>query len=163
MRHAPIGKLITAATGPSTSSTAKTNRESEKRPFCENLAWLSRFTLLLMRQHPGCLSLVMKRRSCGWNDSLTEVLTSVNSWCALALRARRVETSSNCTTQPSQSTRSRQLREQTASTDPQFARRLLEFRLAATGNESDSLRNTLSRWPTRHGKAGRLSSARPGE
>lgn len=42
----------------------------------ENFAWLSRFTLSLLKQHPGKLSLAMKRRSCGWNDDyLLQVLT----------------------------------------------------------------------------------------
>ncbi len=42
----------------------------------ENFAWLTRFTLSLLKQHPDKASLVMKRRSCGWNDSfLLEVLT----------------------------------------------------------------------------------------
>lgn len=41
----------------------------------ENFAWLNRFTLSLIKQHPGKRSLVMKRRSCGWNDNfLLEVL-----------------------------------------------------------------------------------------
>jgi len=34
----------------------------------ENFAWLNRFTLSLLKQHPDRTSLVMKRRSCGWND-----------------------------------------------------------------------------------------------
>lgn len=42
----------------------------------ENFAWLSRFTLSLLKQHPGKLSLAMKRRSCGWNDDyLLQVVT----------------------------------------------------------------------------------------
>ncbi len=41
----------------------------------ENFAWLNRFTLSLLKQHPGRDSLVMKRRCCGWNDEfLTKVL-----------------------------------------------------------------------------------------
>jgi predicted transposase YbfD/YdcC len=41
-----------------------------------NFAWLNRFTLSLLKQHPGRSSLIMKRRSCGWNDDfLLEVLT----------------------------------------------------------------------------------------
>ena len=41
----------------------------------ENFAWLNRCTLSLLKQHPGKLSLVMKRRRCGWNDNfLLEVL-----------------------------------------------------------------------------------------
>ncbi len=34
----------------------------------ENFAWLNRFTLSLLKQHPSRDSLVMKRRCCGWND-----------------------------------------------------------------------------------------------
>jgi predicted transposase YbfD/YdcC len=41
----------------------------------ENFAWLNRFTLSLLKQHPGRDSIVMKRRCCGWNDKfLTKVL-----------------------------------------------------------------------------------------
>jgi predicted transposase YbfD/YdcC len=57
-----------------------TYREDESRirdrHLRENLAWLNRFTLLLLKQHPSRDSIVMKRRSCGWNeDFLLEVLT----------------------------------------------------------------------------------------
>jgi predicted transposase YbfD/YdcC len=57
-----------------------TNREDESRirdrHLRENFAWLNRFTLSLLKQHPGRDSLVMKRRSCGWDeDFLLEVLT----------------------------------------------------------------------------------------
>ena len=42
----------------------------------ENFAWLNRFTLSLLKQHPGKDSLAMKRRCCGWNDQfLIETLT----------------------------------------------------------------------------------------
>jgi predicted transposase YbfD/YdcC len=41
----------------------------------ENFAWLNRFTLSLLKQHPGRGSVAMKRRSCGWSeDFLLEVL-----------------------------------------------------------------------------------------
>ena len=42
----------------------------------ENLAWLRRFTLGLLKQHPDKKhSLVMKRRMTGWNPSfLAEIL-----------------------------------------------------------------------------------------
>ncbi len=50
-----------------------TYREDESRirdaALRENFAWLNRFTLSLLKQHPDRTSLVMKRRSCGWNDS----------------------------------------------------------------------------------------------
>jgi len=56
-----------------------TYREDESRlrePFLrENFAWLNRFTLSLLKQHPGKQSIVMKRRGCGWNENfLLEVL-----------------------------------------------------------------------------------------
>jgi predicted transposase YbfD/YdcC len=57
-----------------------TYREDESRirdqALRENFAWLNRFTLSLLKQHPDRTSLVMKRRSCGWNDNyLLKVLT----------------------------------------------------------------------------------------
>jgi predicted transposase YbfD/YdcC len=57
-----------------------TYREDESRirdeRLRENFAWLNRFTLSLLKQHPGKESLVMKRRCCGWNDDfLIEALT----------------------------------------------------------------------------------------
>jgi len=58
-----------------------TYREDQSRirhqQLRENFAWLNRFTLSLLKQHPDKLSLAMKRRSCGWNeDFLLQVLTS---------------------------------------------------------------------------------------
>jgi len=48
-------------------------RESRLR---ENFAWLNRFTLSLLKQHPAKQSLAMKRRSCAWNDNfMLQVLT----------------------------------------------------------------------------------------
>ena len=42
----------------------------------ENFAWLNRFTLSLLKQHPARDSLAMKGRRSGWNDEfLTQVLT----------------------------------------------------------------------------------------
>lgn len=41
--------------------------QSRDRRGTENLAWLRRFTLSLLKQHPGKMSLAMKRRSCGWS------------------------------------------------------------------------------------------------
>ena len=57
-----------------------TYREDESRireqHLRETFAWLNRFTLSLLKQHPGKESLAMKRRGCGWNDNfLLEVLT----------------------------------------------------------------------------------------
>jgi predicted transposase YbfD/YdcC len=57
-----------------------TFREDEsrirERHLRENFAWLNRFALSLLKQHPGHQSLAMKRRSCGWSDTfLMEVIT----------------------------------------------------------------------------------------
>jgi predicted transposase YbfD/YdcC len=57
-------------------------REDESRirepNLRENFAWLNRFTLSLLKQHPGKDSIAMKRRACGWSDDfLTEVLAGV--------------------------------------------------------------------------------------
>src|SRR5216684_6996734 len=42
----------------------------------ENFAWLNRFTLSLLKQHPGKDSIAMKRRGCGSSDDfLLEVIT----------------------------------------------------------------------------------------
>jgi predicted transposase YbfD/YdcC len=56
-------------------------REDESRirdpHIRENFAWLNRFTLSLLKQHPGKDSIAMKRRACGWsNEFLTEVLAA---------------------------------------------------------------------------------------
>jgi predicted transposase YbfD/YdcC len=61
-----------------------TYREDESRirdeRARENFAWLNRFTLSLLKQHPGKTSLAMKRRSCGWKpEFLLEVLTGERS------------------------------------------------------------------------------------
>ena len=57
-----------------------TYREDEsrvrERTFAENLAWLRRLTLSLIKQHPAKDSQVMKRRMAGWStDFLFQVLT----------------------------------------------------------------------------------------
>lgn len=57
-----------------------TYREDESRVrnrhFANNLSWLRRLTLSLIKQHPGRQSYVMKRRMAGWNvDFLMQVLT----------------------------------------------------------------------------------------
>jgi predicted transposase YbfD/YdcC len=56
-----------------------TYREDESRirekTLRENFAWLNRFTLSLLKQHPARMSLAMKRRGCGWDENfLLEVL-----------------------------------------------------------------------------------------
>jgi predicted transposase YbfD/YdcC len=56
-----------------------TFREDESRlrekNLRENFAWLNRFVLSLLKQHPGNQSIVMKRRICGWNENfLLQVL-----------------------------------------------------------------------------------------
>jgi predicted transposase YbfD/YdcC len=57
-----------------------TYREDESRireeALRENFAWLNRFTLSLLKQHPDRTSIAMKRRSCGWNENyLLQVIT----------------------------------------------------------------------------------------
>jgi predicted transposase YbfD/YdcC len=57
-----------------------TYREDESRVrnknLRENMAWLNRLTLSLLKQHRGRDSIAMKRRSCGWDESfLLQVLT----------------------------------------------------------------------------------------
>jgi predicted transposase YbfD/YdcC len=59
-----------------------TYREDESRirepHLRENFAWLNRFTLSLLKQHPGKDSIAMKRRACGWSDEfLAEVVTGI--------------------------------------------------------------------------------------
>jgi predicted transposase YbfD/YdcC len=61
-----------------------TYREDESRirdpHLRENFAWLSRFTLSLLKQHPGKDSIVMKRRACGWSEMfLLEVLAGTTT------------------------------------------------------------------------------------
>ena len=62
-----------------------TYREDESRirdpNIRENFAWLNRLTLSLLKQHPDHrTSIVMKRRSCGWNeDFLLEVLVGATT------------------------------------------------------------------------------------
>jgi hypothetical protein len=50
----------------------------------ENSAWLNRFALSLLKQHPGRQSLAMKRRCRGWSDDfLMEAVTGSTSYvCA---------------------------------------------------------------------------------
>lgn len=49
-----------------------TYREDESRlrdeHIRENFAWLNRFTLSLLKQHPDKASIAMKRQTCGWSD-----------------------------------------------------------------------------------------------
>jgi len=57
-----------------------TFREDESRirekNLRENFAWLNRFLLSLLKQHPGKDSIVMRRRGCGWNENfLLQILT----------------------------------------------------------------------------------------
>jgi predicted transposase YbfD/YdcC len=59
-----------------------TYREDESRirekALRENFAWLNRFTLSLLKQHPDGKSIAMRRRSCGWDeDYLMEVVTGI--------------------------------------------------------------------------------------
>jgi len=57
-----------------------TYREDESRVrnrnFADNLSWLRRLTLSLIKQHPGQESNIMKRRMAGWSvDYLLQILT----------------------------------------------------------------------------------------
>jgi predicted transposase YbfD/YdcC len=57
-----------------------TFREDESRirekNLRENFAWLNRFLLSLLKQHPGKDSIVMRRRACGWDENfLLQILT----------------------------------------------------------------------------------------
>lgn len=57
-----------------------TYREDESRvrnrTFAENLSWLRRMTLSLIKQHPSKQSNIMKRRMAGWSvDFLMQILT----------------------------------------------------------------------------------------
>jgi predicted transposase YbfD/YdcC len=46
----------------------------------ENMAWLNRFCLSLLKQHPGRQSVAMRRRSCGWSDDfLMQVVSGSTS------------------------------------------------------------------------------------
>jgi predicted transposase YbfD/YdcC len=61
-----------------------TFREDESRirepQVRANFAWLNRFTLSLLKQHPGKESVAMKRRACGWSDDyLLQVLTGTTT------------------------------------------------------------------------------------
>lgn len=61
-----------------------TYREDESRiredQMRQNFAWLNRFTLSLLKQHPRKTSLVGKRKACGWNtDFLLQVLTGIGT------------------------------------------------------------------------------------
>jgi predicted transposase YbfD/YdcC len=58
-----------------------TYREDESRvrhrTFTQNLSWLRRFTLSLIKQHPSKESNIMKRRMAGWSvDFLMQILTA---------------------------------------------------------------------------------------
>ena len=49
-----------------------------ERHLGENIAWLYRFTLSILKQHPDRQSLIMKRRGCGWSDKfLMEVINGL--------------------------------------------------------------------------------------
>lgn len=52
---------------------------TRERTIAENLAWLRRFTLSLLKQHPGKDSLAMKRRICGWDDGFLMQVLGVNA------------------------------------------------------------------------------------
>jgi len=52
---------------------------TRQRTIAENLAWLRRFTLSLLKQHPSKDSLAMKRRICGWNDDFLMQVLGINT------------------------------------------------------------------------------------
>ena len=61
-----------------------TFREDESRirekNLRENFAWLNRFLLSLLKQHPSRDSIVMRRRACGWDENfMLQVLTGSTS------------------------------------------------------------------------------------
>jgi len=61
-----------------------TFREDESRirdrHLRENFAWLNRFLLSLLKQHPSKNSIVGRRRGCAWNDDfMLEVLTGITT------------------------------------------------------------------------------------
>ena len=71
-----------------------TYREDESRirdkALRENFAWINRFTLSLLKQHPDRASLVMKRRSCGWNEKfMLEVITG--AWAAPSVHSHKFD------------------------------------------------------------------------
>ena len=64
-----------------------TFREDESRirekQLRANFAWLNRFLLSLLKQHPGKDSIVMRRRGCGWDENfLLQVLTGPQVSCS---------------------------------------------------------------------------------
>ncbi len=61
-----------------------TFREDESRirekTLRENFAWLNRFLLSLLKQHPAKESIVMKRRACGWDENfMLQVITGIEA------------------------------------------------------------------------------------
>ena len=50
-----------------------------ERVLGSNITWLYRFTLSILKQHPDRrMSLIMKRRACGWSDAfLMEVIAGL--------------------------------------------------------------------------------------
>lgn len=67
-----------------------TSREDESRvrnrTFAENLSWLRRLTLGMIKHHPGKQSNIMKRRTAGWSpDFLMQVLTGKGTQGTLAM------------------------------------------------------------------------------
>ena len=44
-----------------------------ERVLGSNITWLYRFTLSILKQHPDPrMSLIMKRRACGWSDEVPD-------------------------------------------------------------------------------------------
>jgi predicted transposase YbfD/YdcC len=67
-----------------TGTAQRVVREDESRirdrNLRENMAWLNRFVLSLLKQHPSKNTIIGKRRDCAWNDDfLLEVLTTTTT------------------------------------------------------------------------------------
>ena len=78
-------QLIRGDLGVGASATGTvTYREDESRirekQLRENMAWMNRHTLSLLKQQTNKKSVAMNRRRCGWNDDvLLKILTATQS------------------------------------------------------------------------------------
>ena len=52
---------------------------TRQRTIAQNLAWLRRFSLSLLKQHPDKASLAMKRRKCAWDDDFLAQVLGINA------------------------------------------------------------------------------------
>ncbi len=75
------GAQVRRPPGIRSGAEAPATRRVRERRLGENMAWLYRFTLSLLKRHRGRQSLAMKRRCCGWDvDFLLEVLARATPW-----------------------------------------------------------------------------------